>query len=109
MGRTQFFFCATISGRGEQPAKRAALNLFCLLRAREFEWRRDDTEAKIWDSQALAPPEIDSMSARYCVPRRQRLDIRPDGIILSVVIFTKVFLLKLLLGFGFGLIILALL
>jgi hypothetical protein len=41
--------------------------------------------------------------------RRQRLDIPADRIILRFVIFTKVFLLKLLLGFGFGLIILALL
>jgi hypothetical protein len=39
----------------------------------------------------------------------RKLDIRQGGIILRVVIFTKVFLLKLLLGFGFGLIILALL
>ncbi len=40
---------------------------------------------------------------------RQRLDIRAGRIIFKLVIFTKVFLLKLLLGFGFGMIILALL
>jgi hypothetical protein len=40
---------------------------------------------------------------------KQRLDIWPGGIILPPVILTKVFLLKVLLGFGFGLIILALL
>jgi|SRR5665213_2081572 len=39
----------------------------------------------------------------------QKLDIRPDGIIFQFVILTKIFVLKLLLGFGFGLIILALL
>jgi hypothetical protein len=41
--------------------------------------------------------------------RSKKLDIGPGGISFKAMIFTKVFLLKLLLGFGFGLIILALL
>jgi hypothetical protein len=41
--------------------------------------------------------------------RRKKLDIGPGGIRFVAMIFTKVFLFKLLLGFGFGLIILALL
>jgi len=41
--------------------------------------------------------------------KNKRLDMRLCGDKLKAVIMTKVFLLKLLLGFGFGLIILALL
>ena len=40
---------------------------------------------------------------------RQKLDNRRAAIILGLVILTKIFVLKLLLGLGFGLIILALL
>ena len=39
---------------------------------------------------------------------QQGLDIRPNVIIFKVVIITKVFLLKLLLGLGFGFVLLAL-
>ena len=45
---------------------------------------------------------------RHSIADFGRLDNGPAPIYLRIVIFTKIFLLKLLLGFGFGMVLLAL-
>jgi hypothetical protein len=45
---------------------------------------------------------------RHSIAGFERLDNGPTSIYLRTVIFTKIFLLKLLLGLGFGMVLLAL-